>query len=128
MELNRRLPLITILSLGLMLASCAGLGKPLEPPRVSLADIRVENFTGFETVFRIQLRVINTNDMDLNVKGLEAQLEINESLNRGNDQIKAEVIDLKTGLDEIEGSARSDLGMIKDGEVFFKTVDPAGED
>ena len=59
---------------------------------------------------------------------LEAQLEINESLNTGNDQIKAEVIDLKTGLDEIEGSARSDLGMIKDGEVFFKTVDPAGED
>jgi len=59
---------------------------------------------------------------------LEGQLEINESLNKRNDQIKAEVIDLKTGLDEIEGSARSDLGMIKDGEVFFKTVDPAGED
>jgi len=59
---------------------------------------------------------------------LEGQLEINESLNKRNDQIKAEVIDLKTGLDEIEGSARSDLGMIKDGEVFFKTVHPAGED
>ena len=59
---------------------------------------------------------------------LAGQLEINESLNKRNDQIKAEVIDLKTGLDEIEGSARSDLGMIKDGEVFFKTVDPAGED
>ena len=78
MKLNRRLPLITILSLGLMLAGCAGLGKPLEPPHVSLADIRVESFTGFETVFQIQLRVINTNDTDLNVKGLEAQLEINE--------------------------------------------------
>jgi LEA14-like dessication related protein len=68
---------IAILSLGLLLTGCAGLGKPLEPPRVSLADIRVEKFTGFETVFRIQLRVINTNDTDLNVKGLEAQLEIN---------------------------------------------------
>ena len=78
MKLNRRLPLVTILSLGLMLAGCAGLGKPLEPPHVSLADIRVESFTGFETVFQIQLRVINTNDTDLNVKGLEAQLEINE--------------------------------------------------
>lgn len=59
---------------------------------------------------------------------LEAQLEINETLSKRNDQIKAEVIDLKTGLDEIEGSARSDLGMIKDGEVFFKTVDPAVDD
>ena len=77
MKLNRLLPVIAILSISLMLAGCAGLGKPLEPPRVSLADIRVENFTGFETVFRIQLRVINTNDTDLNVKGLEAQLEIN---------------------------------------------------
>ena len=59
------------------MAGCAGLGKPLEPPHVSLADIRVEEFTGFETVFQIQLRVINTNDVDLNVKGLEAELEIN---------------------------------------------------
>jgi LEA14-like dessication related protein len=71
-------PAISLLIFGLILVSCAGLSKPLEPPRVSLADIRVEKFTGFETVFRIQLRVINTNDTDLNVKGLEAQLEINE--------------------------------------------------
>ena len=78
MKLNRRLSVLAILSVGLLLAGCAGLGKPLEPPRVSLADIRVESFTGFETVFQIQLRIINTNDMDLNVKGLEAQLEINE--------------------------------------------------
>ena len=77
MKLFRRLPLIAILFFGLLLAGCAGLGKPIEPPRVSLADIRVEKFTGFETVFQIQLRVINTNDMDLNVKGLEAQLDIN---------------------------------------------------
>jgi LEA14-like dessication related protein len=73
----RIVPAISLLIFGLILVNCAGLGKPLEPPRVSLADIRVENFTGFETVFRIQLRVINTNDVDLNVKGLEAQLEIN---------------------------------------------------
>ena len=77
MKLFRHLTLIAILSISLFLAGCAGLGKPIEPPRISLADIRVEKFTGFETVFRIQLRVINTNDTDLNVKGLEAQLEIN---------------------------------------------------
>jgi len=66
-----------VLSIGLLLAGCAGIGKPLEPPRVSLADIRVEEFTGFETHFKIQLRVINTNDVDLNVKGIEAELEVN---------------------------------------------------
>ncbi len=73
----RNVPAISILIISLLLAGCAGLGKSLEPPRVSLADIQVDNFTGFETVFQIQLRVINTNDIDLNVKGLEAQLEIN---------------------------------------------------
>ena len=77
MKFIRTIPAIAILAIGLLLAGCAGLGKPLEPPRVSLTDIRVEDFTGFETVFQIQLRVINTNDVDLNVKGLEAELEIN---------------------------------------------------
>ena len=70
---------VLFLSIGLLLAvaGCAGIGKPLEPPRVSLADIRVEEFTGFETHFQIRLRVINTNDVDLNVKGIEAELEVN---------------------------------------------------
>jgi LEA14-like dessication related protein len=77
MKLIRLVPAIAILFPGLLLAGCAGIGKPLEPPRVSLADIRVEEFTGFETHFQIQLRVINTNDVDLNVKGIEAELEVN---------------------------------------------------
>ena len=78
MTLIRLLPAIAILSINLLLAGCAGIGKTLEPPRVSLADIRVEDFTGFETVFQIKLRVINPNEVDLKVKGLETELEINE--------------------------------------------------
>ena len=77
MKIVRIVLMFAVLTIGFLLAGCAGLGKPLEPPRVSLANIRVEDFTGFETVFQIQLRVINTNDVDLNVKGLEAELEIN---------------------------------------------------
>ena len=61
----------------LLLAGCAGLGKQLEPPRVSLAHIQPLQFTGLEAVFQIQLRVFNTNDVDLEVKGIEADLEIN---------------------------------------------------
>ena len=77
MRLIRLVPAIAVLTMGPLLAGCAGLGQPLEPPRVSLADIRVEEFSGLETVFQIQLRVINTNDVDLKVKGIEAELEIN---------------------------------------------------
>ena len=54
---------------------------------------------------------------------LNTQVEKNITGRAVNSQIKAEVLDLKTGLDEIEESARSDLGMIKEGEVFFKTLD-----
>jgi len=60
-----------------ILAGCAGLGKNIESPRITLASLRVQEFTGLETVFQIQLRVFNTNDVDLNVKGIEAGLHIN---------------------------------------------------
>ena len=78
MKFVRIVPAFAILTIAILLAGCAGFGKPIEKPRVSLAHIRVEDFTGFETVFQIQLRVINTNDMDLKVKGIEAELEIND--------------------------------------------------
>lgn len=68
---------LTILISIQLLTACAGVGKHLEPPRISLAQIQVQEFTGLEAVFQIKLRVFNTNDIDLNVKGIEADLEIN---------------------------------------------------
>jgi cell division protein FtsB len=45
-----------------------------------------------------------------------------------NNALAAEVADLKTGLDAIEARARSQLGMIKAGEVFLQVVEkPAAE-
>jgi LEA14-like dessication related protein len=76
MKNPKTIVLTTLISIQLLTA-CAGVGKHLEPPRISLARIQVQEFTGFEAVFQIQLRVFNTNDMDLNVKGIEADLEIN---------------------------------------------------
>lgn len=58
-------------------AGCAGVGQRLDPPRVSLANIKVLEVTGLETAFEIQLRVINANAVDLNVKGINAELDIN---------------------------------------------------
>lgn len=60
-----------------ILTGCAGVGKRLEPPRVKLATIRVEDFNVLETVFEVQLRVFNTNDTALQISGLECELEIN---------------------------------------------------
>ena len=71
-------PIVALILISIqLLAGCAGVGRHLEPPRISLARIQVQEFTGFEAVFDIKLRVYNTNDIDLKVKGIEADLEIN---------------------------------------------------
>jgi LEA14-like dessication related protein len=56
---------------------CAGLGKRLETPRISLSSIKVQESSGFETVFQVQLRVLNPNDVDLEVNGVDCELEVN---------------------------------------------------
>jgi LEA14-like dessication related protein len=61
----------------ILMSGCAGMGKRLEPPRVKLATIRVEDFNVLETVFEVQLRVFNTNDTALQIRGLECELQIN---------------------------------------------------
>jgi LEA14-like dessication related protein len=59
------------------MTGCAGVGKRLEPPRVELANIRPESFNLLETIFEVQLRVFNTNDTPLTIKGIESEIEIN---------------------------------------------------
>ena len=59
------------------LFGCAGPGKHLEPPRIALAHIEVQESRIFETVLKIDLRVFNTNEVPLEVKGLDCELEIN---------------------------------------------------
>lgn len=52
----------------------------------------------------------------------------NQRLRERNEQLKAEVADLKQGLEAIEERARSELGMIKEGETFYQLVDkPSGQ-
>jgi LEA14-like dessication related protein len=61
----------------LTLAGCAGVGKTLQPPRVTLTNIQVEKVKAFETVFQIELRVFNTNDIPIEIKGIDCELELN---------------------------------------------------
>jgi cell division protein FtsB len=53
----------------------------------------------------------------------QQQLE-NEELERRNEALAAEVEDLRAGLEAIEERARSELGLIREGESFFLIVDP----
>lgn len=47
----------------------------------------------------------------------------NEGLQQRNDALAAEVDDLKSGEAAVEERARSELGMIRPGEVFFRVVE-----
>jgi cell division protein FtsB len=53
--------------------------------------------------------------------GVERQA--NAKLKARNDALDAEVRDLKTGFDAIEERARSELGMVRQDEVFFQLQD-----
>ena len=56
-------------------------------------------------------------------KQWESQRQINEEHRLRNRLIAQEVESFKTNLDSLEEKARKDLGMIKDGEVFYLVID-----
>lgn len=54
---------------------------------------------------------------------LADQQALNEQLQHRNRLLENEVLDLKNGLDAIEERARSELGMIREGETFFMVIE-----
>jgi len=63
------------------------------------------------------LRVWNVNQQ------ISSQKEKNKTLKQRNETLSAEVRDLKQGNAAIEERARSELGMIKEDEVFYQVID-----
>lgn len=57
---------------------------------------------------------------------VDQQARENEGLQQRNDALAAEVEDLKSGEAAVEERARSELGMIKPGETFYRVVEPQG--
>jgi cell division protein FtsB len=51
---------------------------------------------------------------------LDAQKSTNEQAKRRNEQLAAEVSDLKEGLEMVEEKARFELGMIKPDEIYVQ--------
>ena len=56
-------------------------------------------------------------------QAVERQRAENEALRERNLALEAEVADLKQGLAAIEERARTELGMIREGEVFYQIVE-----
>lgn len=54
---------------------------------------------------------------------IEAQMRENAALRERNLALDAEVQDLKQGLEAVEERARSEMGMIRENEVFYQIVD-----
>jgi cell division protein FtsB len=54
---------------------------------------------------------------------IDKQKESNATLKARNDTLDAEVRDLKQGYAAIEERARSELGMVKQDEVFYQVMD-----
>ncbi len=53
------------------------------------------------------------------------QQEENRQLDERNRALEAEVADLKEGLGAVEERARAELGMIREGEIFYQFVESA---
>lgn len=54
-----------------------------------------------------------------------AQASENDQLRGRNDALSADVDDLKNGTEAVEERARSELGLIKPGEIFYQVVEPS---
>jgi cell division protein FtsB len=56
-------------------------------------------------------------------QSIEKQELENQQLSARNSSLEAEVQDLKQGLEAIEERARSELGMVRDGETYIQVID-----
>lgn len=62
----------------IILTGCSFFMRGLETPRVSVSHIETQQVELFETTFKVLLRIYNTNDVPLKIKGLDCDIEIND--------------------------------------------------
>ncbi|MGI2168683.1 cell division protein FtsB [Shewanella sp. MF05960] len=59
---------------------------------------------------------------------IEAQQQSNQKLVARNQILKEEIIDLLSGTEAIEERARNELGMVKEGETFYRVISTESRD
>lgn len=63
-------------------------------------------------------------DVDALRVSVKKQADENSRLAQRNQSVRADVMDLKHGDQAVEARARTELGLIKPGEVFYQVVEP----
>ena len=61
----------------LIISGCAGLGRTLTPPQMTLAHLEVKEMRTLEMVLQLDLRLLNPNDATIDVKGMDCELSLN---------------------------------------------------
>ena len=74
---RRQLLGFLLAGLGVLVFGCAGLGTRLEPPRVTLADLEVQEIKALEAITKVELRVVNTNDVSIEIIGVDCTIQLN---------------------------------------------------
>ena len=72
--------------------------------------------------YRLWLGDNNLSEYVLLQTQIAGQEQSNGKLVARNQILKEEIIDLKSGTEAIEERARNELGMVKDGETFYRVV------
>jgi cell division protein FtsB len=72
--------------------------------------------------YRLWISPNGVRDLWRTESAIETQSAENDRLRERNRRLAAEVRDLKEGRDAIEERARTDLGMVGDGETFFQVM------
>jgi len=67
-----------LVACALLLSGCAAMYGLKEDPKISIADIRIQEVKAMEGIFLIKLRVLNPNDVPLDLHGINCDLEINQ--------------------------------------------------
>lgn len=82
MNPTRTAALVVLLGTGL--AGCASVVPRLEAPDLSVVDVQMQESTLFEQRFLVTMRVLNPNDRDLPVRGIDYNMELmGEKVGRG---------------------------------------------
>lgn len=74
--------------------------------------------------FRLWVGEGSLEELHLLKKDIAQQKEELQQMQRRNQALQAEVDDLKNGLEAIEERARNDLGMVREGEIFYQIIEP----
>ncbi len=59
-------------------AACTGMPVRMDPPSITVSDVRMGSAGVLEQMYLVKLRVQNPNDTDLEIKGVSFELELND--------------------------------------------------